>query len=258
MSEERKNEGLQKIANAIEIDEVARTLSFDLETSLDALLLSASRALNADGASVIVRDNENGDLIFFKAVGTVSDQLEGLEIPAGKGIAGFVAMSGQPMAISDVGSEESFYAEIDKKTGFSTEILLATPLFFDGDIIGVLEFINRSGEPPFEPFTPEEMDQAAVYGESLGALVNALRASRLSGELATKLCGSEEEVDFEEIRGFIADLKAKPGHREMLEIAVLVKKISEKGEAHRALCREILEAMQRFTENSGQIDYSDV
>ena len=258
MSEETKEKGFKKIVDAIEIDEVARTLSFDLEVSLDTLLKTASRALNADGASVIVRDDENGDLVFFKAVGTVSDQLEGLEIPAGKGIAGFVAMSGQPMAISDVGSEESFYAEIDKKTGFSTEILLATPLFFDGDIIGVLEFINRSGEPPFEPFTPEEMDQAGVYGESLGALVNALRASRLSGELATRLCSSEGEVDIDEFRGWIADLNAKPDHREMLEIAVLVKKISEKGEAHRALCREILEAMHKFTENSGQIDYSDV
>ena len=58
------------------------------------------------------------------------------------------------MAVADVGQEDSFYAEVDKKTGYETQTILATPLRYNGEVIGVLEFINRIGEPPFEPFTP--------------------------------------------------------------------------------------------------------
>lgn len=216
MGSDENKHSPEKLSSAIKTNDVARTLSFDLENSVGELLRSAARSLNSDEASIIIRNSEDGNLVFFKAIGQVSDQLESVEIPAGKGIAGFVAMSGQPMAISDVGSEESFYAEIDRKTGFSTEILLATPLFFDGEIIGVLEFINRIGDPPFEPFTPDEMDRAAIYAEAIGALVNALQSSLMSSELAARICDGPETAGIEEIRSWIENLKERMSTKSFL------------------------------------------
>jgi putative methionine-R-sulfoxide reductase with GAF domain len=70
-----------------------------------------------------VRDGVGSDLRFLAATGEVASKLLNLKIPAGKGIAGFVMSSGQPMAVSNVEEEESFYAEVDKETGYSTEMI---------------------------------------------------------------------------------------------------------------------------------------
>jgi signal transduction protein with GAF and PtsI domain len=257
MGSDNINKDPEKLGSAIKTNEIANTLNFDLDKSLESILKAAARSVGSEEASIIVK-NEDGNLFFLKAIGEVGDQLEGVEIPAGKGIAGFVAMSGQPMAISDVGQEESFYAEIDKKTGFSTEILLATPLFFDGEVIGVLEFINRTGNPPFEPFTPEEMDRAAIYAEAIGALANALLASRMSTELAARICEGSNETNVAEIRDWIGALKGSSEHKELIGLAVLLKEVADKGPAERNLCKNLLESILKFAGEGQGIDYSDV
>ncbi|MDH3494919.1 MAG: GAF domain-containing protein [Acidobacteriota bacterium] len=253
-----KEDNKDLLESAVRTNEIARTLNVDLERAVEVLLISAARALGSEGASIIVTDDEDGDLVFLKAIGKVGDQLEGVRIPAGKGIAGFVAVSGQPLAISDVGQEESFYAEIDKKTGFSTEILLATPLSFDGGIIGVLEFINRTGDPPYEPFTTNEMDTAAIYAESIGALVYACQASRLSADLAKRVCEGPEDAELGEVLKWVEDLRGRKEHKELLELAVLVKEIGDRGSDHRKLCRELLLAILGFAGKNGDFDFSDV
>jgi signal transduction protein with GAF and PtsI domain len=121
--------------------------------------------MNSEEASVLIREGDQGDLRFLSAIGKVAGQLINLRVPAGKGIAGFVFSSGQPMAVADAGEEETFYAEVDKHTGYSTQTILATPLRHNGEVVGVLEYVNRIGEPPFEAFTPNEMDKAALYAE---------------------------------------------------------------------------------------------
>ena len=73
----------------------------------------------------------------------------------------------------------SFYAEVDKQTGYSTQTILATPLHYNGEVIGVLEYVNRIGEPPFEPFTSDEMDKASLFAEAVASLVNAYESAKL-------------------------------------------------------------------------------
>ncbi len=258
MSTNEGGKSPDRMKNAFETNEIARLLNVDLDRSVEQLLSTAARALNSEEASILVRNSDEGNMYFLKAIGQVGDQLEGVEIPAGKGIAGFVVVSGQPMAISDVGSEESFYAEIDKKTGFSTEILLATPLFFDGEVIGVLEFINRIGDPPYDPFTPEEMDQAAIYADGIAALVNSFLASSMSTKLAASICENTVDADLTEILGWIEEFKGKQQHKEMLELAVLLKEIAHRGPAHRKLCRDLLNSILDFAGSSASYNYSDV
>ncbi|MEZ5306886.1 MAG: GAF domain-containing protein [Pyrinomonadaceae bacterium] len=232
----------------VRTNEITRVLNFDLDRSLDEILKTAAAQLNSEEASILVRDTSGGDLFFLKAIGTVGSELEGVRVPAGKGIAGFVAASGQPMAVGETASDETFYAEIDKQTGFSTEILLATPLFFDGEIIGVLEFVNRIGDPPYEPFTPEEMDIAAIYGQSISGVVNAYLANRLSTEFAVQLCKDRRKPGLQEQFQRIMMLRGKKEHKDLLELALLVKELADRGESERRLCRDLLRSL---------IDYSN-
>lgn len=238
-------------------NEVALVLNVNLDRLVGQLLRTAASSVHSEEASILVLNGDNGELSFLKAIGQVGDQLEGVVIPAGKGIASFVASSGQPMAISDVGQEASFYDEIDKKTGFSTEILLATPLIVDDEIIGVLEFINRVGDPPYDAFTPEEMDRAAIYAEGIAALVSALEAARLADGLSGKIRQGAESSDLKAQRLWIARQKGKPEHLELLELAVLVKEVAGRGKAHRKLCKELLEAMLNFAADEEEHTFSD-
>src|SRR6185503_14607453 len=141
----------KKLRRLIETVDVANLLTEPLTRSIRDLLAVSASEVGAREASVLIRDGSTGDLRFLAATGEVASKLLNLKIPAGKGIAGFVMSSGQPMAVADVGEEASFYAEVDKETGYSTEMILATPLRHNDEMVGVLEYINRPGDPPHEP-----------------------------------------------------------------------------------------------------------
>src|SRR5437867_978804 len=149
MPEHDKTDISDKLQRLVETVDIANLLTSPIIDSIRNLLEMSATSVGSADASVLVRDGSAGDLRFLIAIGSVAEQLSEMKIPAGKGIAGFVVSSGQPMAVADAGGEESFYAEVDKRTGYSTQTILATPLRYDGEVIGVLEYINRRGEPPF-------------------------------------------------------------------------------------------------------------
>ncbi|HEX8096956.1 MAG TPA: GAF domain-containing protein [Pyrinomonadaceae bacterium] len=228
----------------------ADTLAAPFRRSLDDLLQVAAESIGSDNVSVLVRDGDDGGLKFIAAISNVKEQLLKIRIPPGKGIAGAVFSSGQPMAISDVAQEGSFWSEADAKTGFKTMTLLATPLRKGGDVIGVLEFVNRAGEPPYPPFTPEEMDVAALYADAIAKLVDAQEMARLvetmfERSVKTSLASGEgEESDTAE---WLRTLPAAPEHRDLLQLAVYLQEIVGRGDAEREMCREVLETLARFT-----------
>ena len=255
MPEESENNFEKKLQSVIETIDVANALVEPMTSSIENLLKISAGSLNSEEASVIIRDGEDGDLRFLSAIGKVADQLKNLKIPAGKGIAGFVFSSGQPLAITDVGGDETFYAEVDKQTGYSTQTILATPLRYNGEIIGVLEYVNRIGEPPFEGFKPEEMDKAGLYADAIASLVNAYESVKLFRDLGSKLLSEDETANLMEVREWLGNLRESPEHREMLDLALLVRAIAARGDAERQMCREILESVLRYAENQGEMSF---
>ncbi len=255
MSETGENNLEKKLRNLIETIDVANALTEPLTASIINLLKITSLEMNSEEASVLIREGDEGDLRFLSAIGKVAGQLINLRVPSGKGIAGFVFSSGQPMAITDAGEEETFYAEVDKQTGYSTQTILATPLRFNGEIIGVLEYVNRIGEPPFEAFTPNEMDKAALFAEAVASLVNAYESAKLFCELGEKMIGEGEVAKFTEVRAWLKDLRSASEHKEMLDLAILVREIATRGEAEREMCREVLEAIVKFSDQKSDTSF---
>lgn len=244
-----------KLRQIIETIDIANALTDPLTLAIEDLLRVSAAELGSGEASVLIRDGSDGDLRFLAATGEVAGQLLNLKVPAGKGIAGFVMSSGQPMAVSDVGETESFYAEVDKTTGFSTEMILATPLRHDGEMIGVLEYVNRSGVIPHLPFTPEEMDKAALFAEAISSLVNAYESAKLLRDFGDKVLASNGETDFASVREWVADLRNAPEHKEMMDLALLVRSVASRGEAERKMCREVLEAVMRYSDVNGDTSF---
>ena len=253
MPEQDSGELTARLQQLIETVDVARMMTEPFIDSIDKLLRVSAANMKSEEASVLVREGSGGDLRFLTAIGKVADRLTGMTIPAGKGIAGFVLISGQPMAVTDVGEEHTFYAEVDRQTGYSTQTILATPLRFDGEVIGVLEYINRRGDPPYEPFTPAEMDSAAIYADAIAAMVNAYESAKLFSDLGDKVLSTGG--NFSDVREWIAGLRDSVESLERLDLAVLLREVAGRGDAERKLCRELLETIVRFSNQKGETSY---
>ncbi len=245
----------EKLRRLIETIDIANLLTEPLTRSIRDLLEISAVQIRSAEASVLIRDGDEGDLRFLSAIGQVAEQLLDIVVPAGKGIAGFVLSSGQPMAVSDVGGESTFYAEVDKTTGFSTQSILATPLRHNGEVIGVLEYINRVGEPPFAPFTPEEMDLAAGFADAIASLVSAYGSAKMFRDLGEKVITDNAEMDVGEVRDWLGSLRGTTEHREMMELAVMLREVASRGDAERRLCLEMVEALLKFSDARAETSF---
>jgi hypothetical protein len=241
---------LSEVAGSID---ASNSLSAPLKGAIDELLQLAAGSVGSAVASVLVRDGHEGGLKFLTATSGVTDQLLALRLPPGAGIAGLVFSTHQPMAVSDVSHEGSFWSEADERTGFKTVTVLATPLRADGEIVGVLEFINRPGDPPYPPFTPAEMDAGARYADPIARLVDAHEIGQLveslfnfsiKDSLVTK-AGSNRESD---LREWLNDSPAAAEHRDLVRLWISLREVITRGDAERELCRNLLEALAQFTE----------
>lgn len=255
MPKEEINNLEVKLRSIVETIDVANALTAPLTLSIENLLKISAAEINSEEASVLIRDGDDGDLRFLSAIGKVAEHLKTLKIPAGKGIAGFVFSSGQPMALTDVGDEDTFYAEVDKQTGYSTQTILAAPLHYNGEVIGVLEYVNRVGEPPFEPFTSAEMDKVSLFAEAVASLVNAYESAKLFRDLGDKMLSAPEKLKLEETREWLKNLRETSEHKEMIDLALTVRELASRGDAERRMCREILESILRFSDSSVETSF---
>ncbi len=255
MSDENTNDLNATLRRLIQTIDIANVLTEPVTASIRRLLETSAAALGTDEASVLVREGEGGDLRFLTAIGSVADQLVGMSVPSGKGIAGFVLMSGQPMAVSDAEGDATFYAEVDQATGFTTQSILAVPLRFHDEIVGVLEYVNRTGSPPYAPFTPDEIDRATVYADAVAALVNSYEAAKLVRDLSTKTLASSDEGDLASMRQWLSSLRRSNEHIERMELAILLRELADRGDAERHLCKQLLETMLRYSDEKGEVSY---
>jgi GAF domain-containing protein len=244
---------------AVKAVDVAEILTDPLTRSIENLLRLAARSIGTDEASVLVRDGDEGGLKFMVALGSVADKLMNVRIPPGEGIAGFVFASGTPMVVEDVAQAEGFYDKVDALTNYSTQTILATPLRVNEETVGVLEFINRIGEPPYRPYTPEEMDQAAHFADAIATLVDAHETAGLIETLFEHAASGGQangDVSGGALRQWLSGVRSAPEHRDLLQLAVSLRDVASRGEAERELCRDVLEALARFTEKQSNVGIS--
>ena len=121
------------------------TSTLDLDKVLTLAMAEARAMLDAEGASVLLYESADDELVFAATVGPGSEELVGTRMPATAGIAGWALQEAQPVLVRDAQSDPRFYDRIDRLTRLTTHSLLAVPLICKGKAIGVIEAINRTG-----------------------------------------------------------------------------------------------------------------
>ncbi|MEU8176406.1 GAF domain-containing protein [Microbispora hainanensis] len=97
-------------------------------------------------ASVFLVDQETGDLVFEAVSGAGEQHLVGTRFPAGTGIAGWVAASGQPMIADEVAAVPQFAHDAAESTGYVPRSIMAAPVIRQESCIGVLEVLDKSAD----------------------------------------------------------------------------------------------------------------
>jgi len=150
--------------------EVTRSLAatIDLDTLLFRIMDVVRENLHADRCTVFLLDKEKNELWSKVAIGLKKE----IRFPAGKGIAGHVATTGEVLNIPDVYADPRFNPDIDKKTGYRTRNMLTMPMRDNkNEVIGVFQVLNRA-EGPFT-LDDEEL-LSAISSIAASTLENAL------------------------------------------------------------------------------------
>jgi HD-GYP domain-containing protein (c-di-GMP phosphodiesterase class II)/putative methionine-R-sulfoxide reductase with GAF domain len=143
----------------------------EVSAKMDAL----RKWIDFDRATVFRVDADQGRLFAVHA-----DGANGVEISMNMrlGIAGFVALTGEPLLIPDAHADSRFDASYDKRTGYRTHSLLCVPLKnAAGEVIGVMQVINRRDclDRHGCTFTAADLDLlSCVAGTVAIALENAI------------------------------------------------------------------------------------
>jgi diguanylate cyclase (GGDEF)-like protein len=172
----QENEGLKKDARNMrkEVDFFEQinkvlTSSLDINEILVRVMKKVRKIANAEAWSILLKDESTGELVFEKTVGKANQEIRKMRIAPGEGIAGWVVENGVPAVVPDVRKDKRFSAKVDRHGDFRTLSVMCAPIISKGNIIGVLEVINRANG---EPFTEEDLsllmrivDQASLAVE---------------------------------------------------------------------------------------------
>ncbi len=122
--------------------------TLDIDELLPRVFDRIIEILDAEAGSIWLRTGDR--LICQIARGPVGEQIEGLELPMGAGIVGDVARRGEAELVADARKDPRFVQQVDEATGFATRSMLAAPLKAKGQVLGVLQVLNkRSGNGQF-------------------------------------------------------------------------------------------------------------
>ena len=124
----------------------ALTATLDLSEVLNAVMTSVCQTIKASTWSLLLLDERSQELIFEVVVSPAAERLKGKRLPAGQGVAGWVAAHGQALLLPDVRQDSRFNADYDRDSSFTTRSIACVPLKSADCTLGVIELINPFDE----------------------------------------------------------------------------------------------------------------
>jgi GAF domain-containing protein len=247
-------EGLRRLVLAVEASGRAILPSSNDEL-LQTIVEAAARIFGAAAASIALVD-EKGQVLEFKvAYGAGREEVVGMRIPLDRGIAGYVAMTGQPIAVSNVHEDTRFHEDFAKSTGYVPRSILAMPLISGDRVIGVMEVLDKINAPSFGM---QDMELLGLFARQAAiAIYQSQQVALLEVSLVRglrRLAGEEVGAESAELLGALAESSDGDGSRErdLLALADLFNAIGELGDAERKACVRILGAFAEYAQTDAR------
>lgn len=155
---------MRKFLNLKDITEIISRInnSGDTLSLLNSIIDITREALDCEGCSLLLYDPNEENLKFFIARGAKSTSLISLEVPKGRGIAGYVLESKKAVIVNDAENDPRIYREIDREVDYITKKLMASPMITRNETVGVLEAVNPINN---EDFSNDDLDILCFLSE---------------------------------------------------------------------------------------------
>ncbi len=157
--------------------------SLDRDQLLDQTLQWVETELRAEAASILVIDEDHRQLRFLAATGEKAEEVKDFTVQLGHGIAGQVAASGEALIVNDAGRDPRQAHDIAQALDFPTQSVLAVPMMLHGEVVGVIEALNKLGGMAF---TEDDAGLLTVIAQQAALFLDS---ARLYAEL-------QQRVDF--------------------------------------------------------------
>ena len=130
----------------------------ELKPMIAEAMAQARQLVNADRTTLWLADQESDSLYTFVGQGLEEE----IRIRIGEGVAGTAARERRTVVVKDAYSSPLFNPEVDRRSGYRTQSLLAVPMeSTDGKLIGVFQAVNRmdgSDNEALGEFTDEDTE----------------------------------------------------------------------------------------------------
>ncbi len=220
---------------------------------LEGIVIAARRLFNAGASSIALIDRDTSELVFEAAAGAGSEDILGMRFPANQGIAGWIVMTGEAIAVADVRRDPRFSQGFAQSTGYVPTSIMAAPLLVGDEVEGVIEVLDKASAASFG------LDDLELLGLFANPAAVAVEQARLVSGVGILLLqelarlGREQGLEggTQATEDLIASIQAaldadSTTEAQTLQLAHLVHRLARRGELSRRLALEVLGSILQY------------
>ncbi|MBX3080550.1 MAG: GAF domain-containing protein [Anaerolineae bacterium] len=156
--------------------------NLELKPLLVFIMDAVCEITNAEAGSILLYDRKLDELHFeaSNSPGTSPERLAQIPVPMEGSIAGQIVRENTPVVLNDASLDPRIFRQVDESINFQTRSLLGVPMAIKGDIVGVLEAVNKKqGEWTLD----DRASMLILASQAAVAIQNAQQSEALRGAL---------------------------------------------------------------------------
>jgi GAF domain-containing protein len=245
-------EYVQELRQALELAFVTGIIASPVTYTrlLEMIVETATKVIAAEASALFLLDEETQELTCEVVSGGGGPGLKTFRLPVGHGIVGYVAATGQPLAIADAESDARRATHISESLGFTPHSILCVPMFYNDQVIGVLELCDKRDDAAF---TLEDTESLSLFANLVAVAIEMSRAQRNTASLIERMLGSvggrgdDQNDTFRQDAHDLSQYFAEDVlYRQALDLALLVQEIAQQGENELKACESILRSFINY------------
>ena len=123
--------------------------TMDVDALLKRIGQSSEQMFTCEASAIMLLDSDKSHLFFKVATGEKGGAVTRYKIKLGEGIAGWVASKREPVMVNDTSKDPRFTGQHDQASGFKTQSILCVPMLAGGELIGIIELLNKKSPTGF-------------------------------------------------------------------------------------------------------------
>ncbi len=208
---------------------------------LEQIVLTAASVMRASAAALFLLDDETDELVFEIVHGGGGGSLRGTRLPAGKGIAGYAAMTGQVIAVNEVEKDPRWARDVRSVVDYKPRCILCAPMIHDESVIGILEILDKNDG---KTFTAEDIDIATHFANLAARTIDQSRISAsLESILRQQLGDGPDASASGSVTSALQEVEDSAEFKESVALASKIGRIACSGSETRDLCQRIIDAL---------------